>query len=61
MKLGNLIVKLLEAEDLSMAHPDTEVVCRISQGGKWIAIDIMDIECEDGADGTLALIGGGGK
>ena len=58
MRLGDLIAKLLEAEYLSMAHPDTEVVCRISQGGKWIAIDITDIECKEGADGTLALIGG---
>ncbi len=57
MKLGNLIVKLLAAEDLSLAHPDTEVVCRVSRDGKWIAVEIADIECEDRPDGVLTLIG----
>ena len=57
MKLGDLVTKLLAAEDLCQAHPDTEVVCRVSRDGRWVAVDITDIECEDRPDGVLALVG----
>lgn len=58
MKLGDLVTKLLAAEDLCQAHPDTEVVCRVSRDGRWVAVEIADIECEDRPDGVLTLIGG---